>query len=81
MVFNEDEYFESADLALVAALVEHEFTPVRLDRSNSRRVLFLFGDTEALQDAVTDYWLDKLTVNPKTYFDTLKHLKSRIYAS
>lgn len=80
MFNDDDDYFKSADLALVATLVEHDYSPIKLDRSNSHRVAFVFADSEKLQSVIDDYWADGLTVNPRTYFDTLKHLKTRIYA-
>lgn len=76
-----DDYFETHDLALVAALVEYGESPIKLDRSNPRRVIFIFENDEKLQSTVSDYWLNHLKVNPKTYFDSLKHLKTRIYSS
>ena len=78
---HDDEYFKTHDLALVAALVEYGESPLKLDKSNPRRVVFVFENGEELQVIVSDYWLDRLKVNPKTYFDSLKHLKTRIYSS
>ncbi len=77
---NFDEYLESHDLALVAAAAEYGFSPIELDKSNPRRVTFIFEHSEELKKLIDNYWLDQLNVNPRTYFDALKHLKTRIYS-
>lgn len=73
--------FSTHDLALASALATQGFSIADMERSEySRRVSFIFERTEGLDKAVEDYWSDNLKVNPKTYFDALKHIKTRIYA-
>lgn len=79
MTLNYDNY-ETNDLALAAALVEVGYSLIRLNSDNPRRVIFIFSNSENLESCIADYWQDRLEVNPKSYFDTLKHLKTRIYA-
>lgn len=80
MLLHENENFESNDLALVAALAEKGYLPLELDRSNPHRVAFIFEYSEEIKTLIDEYWLDQLKVNPRTYFDTLKHLKTRLYS-
>ena len=80
MLHDDNDNFETHDLALVATLVERGHTPVDLDKSNERRVVFIFYNSIGLRTLIDEYWLDEVKVNPKTYFDTLKHVKTRIYA-
>ena len=75
-----NEHLESHDLALVAAVAEYGFSPIQLDKSNPQRVVFIFRHSEELNRLIDDYWLDQLKVNPRTYFDSLKHLKTRLYS-
>lgn len=72
--------YETHDLAIAATLAEYGHSLLRLNSDNPRRVVFIFSNSEALESCIADYWLDRLKVNPKSYFDTLKHLKTRIYA-
>lgn len=72
--------YKTSDLALSAALVVVGHELVSLDRSLKPRVAFLFSRNESIDKHIQDYWSDQLVVNPKSYFDALKHLKSRIYA-
>lgn len=77
----DDEYnYETNDLALAAALIEQGHTLDSLNSANPRRVLFIFNNSKQLESCVADYWRETLLVNPKRYFDTIRHLKSRIYA-
>ena len=75
-----ENYYETNDLALAAALIEQGITYKELDKSDRRRVVFIFANSSKLQILIDDYWLDSLKVNPKSYFDTLKHLKTQIYS-
>jgi hypothetical protein len=77
---NNDDNYETNDLALAAALIEQGHTLASLNSANPRRVLFIFSKSKELENCVADYWQEKLSVNPKRYFDTIRHIKSRIYA-
>lgn len=77
MEFN--EYYDTSDMALAAALLCGGCKLEALDRSNSRRALFIFEHTKDLDKILNDYWQDSVTVNPRTYFDWVKHLKTRLY--
>lgn len=72
--------YKTNDLPLAAALVVIGHELVALDRSNKPRVAFLFEQDELINTTIHKYWSDQLQVNPKNYFDVLKHLKSRIYS-
>jgi len=73
--------YKTTDLALAAALVACNFPVKTINRSAGKgRAVFIFTRDKRLASAVSDYWEDKLNVSPKTYFDAMKHLKTRIYA-
>lgn len=73
-----DDDYETSDLALAAALIEQGYNLSHVDTSNPRAA-FIFVSSPELDISVARYWQEKLTVNPKSYFDTIRHLKSRIY--
>lgn len=75
-----NNYYQTYDLSLAAALVCSSFVVERLERDQSRRAAFCFAKSTKLDQAISEYWADKLRVNPKAYFDTIKHLKTRIYS-
>jgi len=77
----ENNYYKTADLALVAVLLL--FIPDSLevvDRGNPHKVLFCFGKSSDLDSLVKRYWSRELTVEPQAFFNQLKQVKVRIYA-
>lgn len=71
--------YKTSDLGMAAALQEIGHQLIELDKTNPRRVVFIFNDSEELKQAISDWNSDKLQVNPRRYMDTLKHLKTRVY--
>lgn len=73
-------FFRSFDLGLATALITAGFSLVSMDRQNLRKVQFVFCRTEGLDGVVGAYWADTLVGKHRTYFDTLKMLKNRLYS-
>ena len=78
---NQDQLFTTFDISLAAALISKGFHLLDLDKTNPRKVQFLFKDSNNLQQVIDDYWSDSLQVNARTYFDDVKLLKNRIYTN
>lgn len=76
---NADNY-KTNDFALAVTLLCYGFNILELDRTNPRRVYFIYNQSEALESAVSDFWDNKLTVNPKTFLSTQKELKARVFS-
>lgn len=76
---NTTEQYQTTDIGSATALVSIGYSLVSLDKSNPRRALFVFDDSNDLQARLKDYWSGSLSVDAKTYFETYKWLKSRIY--
>ena len=77
----ENNYYKTADLALVAVLLL--FIPDSLevvDRENPHKVLFCFGKSPDLDSLVKRYWSRELQVEPQAFFNEVKQVKVRIYA-
>ena len=77
----ENNYYKTADLALVAVLLL--FIPDSLevvDRGNPRKVLFCFGKSPDLDSLVKRYWSREVQVEPQAFFNEVKQVKVRIYA-
>ena len=78
---NENEYYQIADLACCTALISNGHKLLALKRNDySRRVLFLFETDLKIETTEAKFWNDELLVNPRTYFDNLKAVQSRIYS-
>lgn len=74
------EYWMTSDLGVCAALLSVGKELVDLDRSQGRKVQFLFAKEPDLEQVVQEFWADRLVVNARTYFDNLKAIKSRLYS-
>ncbi len=79
MTINQNQIFSTFDLGLAAALISVSYQLKDLDRANPKKVQFNFLNTTGIDEAVRDYFSDKLDVNARTYFDNIKMLKNLIY--
>lgn len=72
-------YLESSELSLSAALMCLGFTLDSLDKTNPKRIIFIFKRNENLDLAARKFWERQLLVEPLAFFETQRYLKSRIY--
>ncbi len=73
-------FYKTSDLALTATL--SLYFPIRtIDRGNPGKVVFLFDLTDDLNAFINRFWRGEITVEPQTFFNQLKTIKTRIYAS
>ncbi|MFA5232735.1 MAG: DUF5659 domain-containing protein [Candidatus Paceibacterota bacterium] len=68
------------DLGAAALLVTAGFELIGLDRTNTRKVQFIFNRTKDIEKVVDGYWTNKLQVEARSFFDNIKMLKNRIYS-
>jgi len=74
------DFFTTTDLNLATTL--SIFAPLMsVNKSDPRRVKFLFGKTDFLENLVEKYWRKELKVEPLEFSNQMKALKTRIYAS
>jgi len=73
--------FKTYDLALASALVSCGFSIDGIEKTQyNGKSSFIFHRTDKLDEIIQSYWADDLSVNPKAYFDVLKHIKTRLYS-
>ncbi len=75
-----NKHFYTYDLGCSSALISAGFKLVELDKSNLKKVQFIFQLEEGIEKVVDDYWADRLEVKARTFFDNTKMLKNRIYS-
>ena len=79
-ILKEGDYFESADLSLVAALCCHGFRVETIQKKTyGNRSVFLLLREKGLDDCVQAFWAHSLQVDPLSYFSILRELKTRLY--
>jgi hypothetical protein len=72
--------FQTFDLGSAASLITAGFELIELDKTNPRKVQFIFRRTIDIEKVVDNYWDDKLNVSARAFFDNIKMLKNRIYS-
>lgn len=75
-----NDYYETTDLGLAAALTAAGFMLADVDKTEPRRAVFVFVPSNGLSKAVNDYWNDRLSVSALSYADAMKRLKTRLYS-
>ena len=78
---HENDYFDSSDLSLVAALRCFGARIETVDRSNPSRAIFHIPREKGLDQLVEAFWAHELKVDPLVYFNALKEAKSRLYGT
>lgn len=76
----ETNTYTTTDIALGAYLVSIGYRIVSIDKTDPGRSEFYFARAEGLDKYVETFWSNKAQVNPLDYFNSIKYLKSRIYA-
>lgn len=77
---NYQDFLTTYDLGCSSALVSSGFELVSLDKSNPRKVQFIFKMKFGIEKVVDEYWADQLKVKARTFFGNVKMLKNRIYS-
>jgi hypothetical protein len=75
----QNQFYQTADLAL-SAVISLNYPLECIDKTDPRKVLFLFKRDEGLDQLIESFWRGVLKVEPQAYFNQLKAIKSRIYA-
>jgi len=72
--------FSTFDLGLATVLVMFDYELLELDRSNPKRVRFVFKRGKDIEKIMSDYFNDKIKLPAQTLFNNQKNLKNRIYS-
>ena len=73
--------YRTSDLGVASALHCRGFSPLDLDRSDQKRVEFLFNRTRDVMSVVSAYWDSSLAVDAHSYFNSIRFLKNRLYST
>ncbi len=77
---SDTDVFTTYDLGLSTALLTVGYKLQNLDRSNGRRVLFVFEHKAGIEIASNRFFSDELKVKARSYFDNLKAIKTKLYS-
>lgn len=76
---NQNE-FSTSDLGLATVLVTLNYELLELDRSNPKKITFVFKREKNIEQVIVDYFNDKVKLPAQTLFNNQKMLKTRIYS-
>lgn len=75
----EKDYFKSSDICLSSALSCLGYQIEAIDKQNPSKAVFYIKRDEALDSLIQRYFIHKLRVEPVSFFNALKEIKTRIY--
>lgn len=75
-----DVKFLTYDIGLAAALITLGYTLHKVDKIEQKKSQFIFNRDEHIDKMVNDYWDNKLTLPARSFYDSLKMLKNRLYS-
>lgn len=80
---HDGKYLEISDLALASSVQYLGFPVIAINRDPKEhpKVTFIFEKSDELNNAVYRFWEGLLLVEPKTYWNVTRELKSRIRTS
>jgi len=71
--------FSTYDLGLATVLVTLGYKLIKLDKTNPKKVRFVFEEDKKIEQVMMDYWNDKMKLSALALFNNQKMLKNRIY--
>ena len=79
MIMN--QHFSTYDLGLATVLITLGYKLLKLDKTNPKKVRFVFKEEKGINQAMLDYWNDEIKLPALTLFNNQKNLKNRIYSN
>lgn len=77
----ENDYYKTTDIALVSALCCYKYQIEEIDKQNPSKAIFLIKRDDLLDNLIQQYFIHQLRVDPASFFNFLKEIKTRIYNS
>ena len=75
-----NQNFSTYDLGLSTVLVTLGYKLLELDKTNPKKVRFVFKEEKGINQAMLDYWNDEIKLPAQTLLNNQKMLKNRIYS-
>ena len=78
---NESGFMEITDINLATCAYYFGFKIDSIDKTNPSRAVFIIERDANLDSLIEGFWSKTLLVDPLTYFNCLKEIKTRLYQS
>jgi len=76
-----NQNFSTYDLGLATVLITLGYKLLELDRTNLKKVRFVFREEKNIEKVMIDYFNDEIKLPALTLFNNQKNLKNRIYSN
>ncbi len=73
--------FSTYDLGLATVLITLDYNLIKLDKTNPKKIRFVFEEDNKIEKVMVDYWNDKVKLPALSLFNNQKMLKNRIYTN
>ncbi len=73
--------FSTFDLGLATTLTTLGYKLLELDKTNPKKVRFVFKEEKNIEQIMLKYWNDEITLPALSLFNNLKTLKNRLYSN
>ncbi len=73
--------FSTYDLGLATVLITLDYNLIKLDKTNPKKIRFVFEEDKKIEKVMVDYWNDKIKLPALSLFNNQKMLKNRIYTN
>ena len=77
-ILKQNGHLESSDLALCVTLCCYGYQIESINRQG-QKAIFLIKRDDKLDSLIQKYWAHRLKVEPLSFFNFLKEIKTRIY--
>jgi len=77
---SEEKNYSTYDLGVASCLVSKGYILVSLDKTDRKKVKFIFRSELGIDELVESYWTDKLEIKARTFFDNIRMLKNRLHS-
>jgi len=75
-----NQNFSTYDLGLATVLITLGYKLLELDKTNPKKVRFVFREEQGIEKTMVDYFNDEIKLPALTLFNNQKNLKNRIYS-
>jgi hypothetical protein len=76
---NQVDLFKTTDIKSAAFILTTGISMVKIIKTDPRKIIFCFTDTNDLREALQQYWTNRASVNPRLLFDNFDYLKDLLH--
>ena len=78
-MYKDKTFYETNSLSLSATLISLGISLDSVVKNNDGKAVFIFPQTDTLTQIIESFWKKALLVEPNSFFEAQRFLKSRIY--